>query len=223
MYDLRQAITTPFGVTVFGSAISRVAPDLASVACAVSRLEQKPDKAFAEARKGAQSVQECLRRLKVVDFGASRVTLEQKHRFSNGENRFIGYEARIAFRVQVPELDRTEQVVCALVDAGANEIERVGFETKALKEVRAEARRAAVAENYCRAAGMSLGRVLHIEDVNPDTMRGRSEGHVRGPSNADDIGDGHAFDPSSIQVNAAVLVAFEFSGGGAQQIAGADA
>jgi uncharacterized protein YggE len=222
MYGSRQAIPSPFGVTVFGSAVSRVAPDVAAIRCAVSRLEQKPDRAFAEARKGAQSVHACLSKLKVADFGASQITLAQKYRFLNGENKLIGYEARIGFRVQVPELDRVEQIVCALVDAGANEIEQVSFETKRLKEVRLEARRLAVtaaqekAENYCRAAGVALGRVLHIEDVNPDTLQGRSEGHVRGESSIDDSGDGKAFDPSSIQVNAAVFVAYELSRDGAQ-------
>src|SRR5687768_15461123 len=121
MNGSRQAIPSPFGVTAFGSAVSRVAPDTASITCAVSRVESKPDKAFAEARKGAHSVQGCLSKLKVADFGASRVTLEQKYRYINGENKFIGYEARIGFRAQVPELDRVEQIVCALVEAGANE------------------------------------------------------------------------------------------------------
>ena len=229
MNGSRQAIPSPFGVTAFGSAVSRVAPDVATVTCAVSRLEQKPDKSFGEARKGAQAIQGCLSKLKVPDFGASRITLAQKYRFINGENKFIGYEARIAFRVRVPELDRVEQIVCALVEAGANEIEQVAFETKRLKDVRSEARRLAVAaarekaENYCRAAGVSLGRVLHIEDVNPDTLQGRSEGHVRQESSTDDSGDGKAFDPSSIQVNAAVFVAYEFSGDGTQQALAGDA
>lgn len=220
MYGPRQAIPSPFGVTAFGSAVLRVAPDVASITCAVSRLEQKPDQAFAEARKGAQSVQGCLSKLKVADFGASRITLAQEYRYISGENKFIGYQARIGFRVQVPELDRVEQIVCALVEAGANEIEQVSFETKRLKDVRLEARGLAVtaarekAEHYCRAAGVALGRVLHIEDVNPDSLQSRSEGHVRGAFSTDD-GDGKAFDPSSIQVNAAVFVAYEFSRDGA--------
>ena len=222
MFGSQQAIPSPFGITVFGSAVSTVAPDVASIRCAVSRVEEKPDKAFAAARKGAQSVQVALGKLNVVDFGASRITLAQKFRFINGEQRFSGYEARITFRAQVPELERVEQIVSALVDAGANEIEQVAFETKRLKEIRAEARRLAVmaakekADNYCRAAGVALGRVLHIEDVNPDVLqasRGAGHLHLVGGANHED--EGNAFDPSTIQVNAAVIVAYALSQEGA--------
>ena len=216
MNGSRQAIPSPFGVTAFGSAVSKVAPDTASITCAVSRLEQKPDRAFAEARKGAQSVQACLSKLKVSDSGASRITLEQRYRFTTGEHKFVGYEARVGFRVQVPDLDLVEQIVCALVEAGANEIQQVSFETKRLKDVRQEVRRLAViaarekAENYCRAAGVTLGRVLHIEDVNPDVLQSRGSGHVGGATlGTDDDVYGRAFDPSTIQVNAAVFVAYE--------------
>jgi len=231
MFGSHQAIPAPFGITVFGSAVSTVAPDVASIRCAVSRVEEKPDKAFAAARKGAQSVQVTLAKLNVADFGASRITLAQKSRFINGEQKFAGYEARITFRAQVPALERVEQIVCALVDAGANEIEQVSFETKRLKDIRAEARRLAVmaaqekAENYCRAAGVALGRVLHIEDVNPDVLQGsRGGGHLRlaaGGANGED--EGKAFDPSTIQVNAAVIVAYALLQEDAQQALAGDA
>jgi hypothetical protein len=56
MFGSHQAIQSPFGVTAFGSAVLRVVPDVASIVCSGSRVEQKPDKAFAEARKGAQSI-----------------------------------------------------------------------------------------------------------------------------------------------------------------------
>lgn len=216
MYGSSQAIPSPFGVTVFGSAVLRVAPDVVSISCAVSRIEKKPDAAFAQARKGAQSVHECLSKLKVAEFGASRITLAQEHRYIKDQEKFLGYEARVGFRVQISELDRVEPIVCALVEAGANEIERVSFETTRLKEVRSEARRLAVAaarekaSNYCRAASVALGRVLHIEDANPDMMQSRG-GHVRQESISDDEGGGKAFDPSSIQVSAAVFVAYELS------------
>ncbi|MFC4309463.1 SIMPL domain-containing protein [Steroidobacter flavus] len=216
----QQAIPSPFGVTAFGSAVLRVAPDVASITCAVSRLEQKPDEAFAAARQAAQSIQACLSRLKVADFGASRITLAQVHHYINGQQKHAGYEARIGFSVQVPDLDQVEQIVCALVEAGANEIERVAFETKQIKEVRSEVRRLAVvaarekAENYCRAAGVALGRVLHIEDVNPDSLELKVRGHTSRGLVGGDGGDGKAFGPSSVEVNAAVIVAFEFSSDG---------
>jgi uncharacterized protein YggE len=89
------------GVTAFGSAVLRVAPDTASIVVAVSRTEQKPDAAFQKARDAAQSVNSYLQKAGVKDFGSSRVTLSQQYRWTNNENRFIGYQARIAFDVFV--------------------------------------------------------------------------------------------------------------------------
>lgn len=83
-----------------------------------------------------------------------------------------------------------------------------------LKEVRAQARQQAVqaarekAEIYCVAAGITLGPVIHIEDVNPDQLQGR-EGHVIRELQPDDEGPVQAFNPGSITVAGAVMVAFE--------------
>ena len=66
------------------------------------------------------------------------------------------------------------------------------------------------AQIYCEAAGVHLGNVLHIEDLNPDTLRG-SEGHVIREPQIDDEGPMRAFDPGSIVIGAAVQVAFRMS------------
>ena len=210
-----QAIKTPFGITVFGSAISRIAPDIASLKVSVTRLEQKPGEAFAKARQGSQTVQECLRKARISEFGASRLTLSQAHRYIGNENKFIGYQATVSFHIMLTELDRMEEILTDLVSAGANEVNGVAFETTRLKELRAEARRKAVAAarekaaNYCLAAGVTLGAVLHIEDVNPMVLQAREGHNGRSEPQIDDEGEARAFDPSSISVGAAVLVAFE--------------
>lgn len=112
------------------------------------------------------------------------------------------------------QLEKMEDVLAGIVDAGVNEVNGVDFQTTRLKELRAEARRRAVtaarekAENYCNAAGVNLGKILHIEDVNPDVLCGR-EGHVIGEIQPDDSGEMQAFDPGSITVGAAVIIAYK--------------
>jgi uncharacterized protein len=208
-----QTIKTPFGITVFGSATSRISPDIASLKVSVVRLEQNPGDAFAKVRQGSQAVQEYLRKAGINEFGASRVTLFQAHRFIGGENKFIGYQATVSFHIMLTELDRLEEILTALVSAGANEVNSVTFETTRLKELRMEARRRAIAAardkatNYCNAAGVALGQVMHIEDVNPMVLQAR-EGHNRTEPQIDDEDESRAFDPSSISVGAAVLVAY---------------
>src|SRR5262249_55136366 len=80
-------------VKVFGSTIVQVAPDTASIAVAVSRLEQKPEAAFSNARKGAQAVSCYLQKARMTDFGSSRITLSQEIRYTSGESRFASYQA----------------------------------------------------------------------------------------------------------------------------------
>jgi len=213
MMDQAQLIQTPFGVAVFGSTLIRVAPDIVSLDFAVSRLEQHPKDAFRKVREAAQSVRKYLEEAKVGEVGTSRVNISQTFRFVNGEQKFLGYTAKISFHLLLRQLDQMEDLLSGIVDAGVNEIARVDFQTTQLKEVRSEARRRAIAaarekaENYCAAARVKLGKVIHIEDVNPDLLRG-GEGHVANeilPDDGDEIG---VFDPGSITVGAAVSMAF---------------
>ena len=208
-------VRTPSGVRVFGSAVVRVAPDTAAIVVAVSRTEQKPEAAFAKAREAAQAVNAYLHKAGLEDFGSSRVTLSQEFRYTNGENRFVGYQAKIGFNVVVRELDKADTVLSGLIAAGANELTSVTFQTTRLKDLRADARRRAVAaarekaELYCEAAGVAVGCVLAIEDVNPESLSGRSEGHTyREPVAVDDAGEPGAIDPGAITVGAAVNVVY---------------
>jgi uncharacterized protein YggE len=213
----RQAIEQPFGVTVYGSAILRVEPDIASIKFAVARLSQQPQDAFRDAHEGAQAVAAFMTQANLVDFGASRVTLQKSFRYTGGESKFIGYTARAAFNLILHDLDRMEEILIGLVDIGVNELAAVEFQTTRLKEIRAQVRRQAIeaarekAENYCGAAGVRLGSVIHIEDVNPDNLQGR-EGRGSHSPQPDDIEiEINAFNPGSIVVGGAVIVAFDIA------------
>src|SRR5262249_8469929 len=144
MLGQQQAITNPIGVTVFGSATNRVHPDLVSIHGSVSSLEQKPSQAFMKAKRSAQSVQDYLRTLQNIEFGVSRAALARQMRFANGAQQFVGYCAKISFRISLRALDRADEIAEGLVAAGMNEIERISFETSKLKEERAGARRMSV-------------------------------------------------------------------------------
>jgi uncharacterized protein YggE len=211
--NVTQAIQNPLGVTVFGSAVLRVEPDIASLNFTVSRLEQHPKDAFTATRKAVQKVRDYLAHAGIEDVGSSRINLSQSFRYVEGENTFLGYQAEVSFHLLLTDLERMEEVLSGVVDAGANKINAVNFQTTRLKELRAEARRRAVAaarekaEIYCEAAGVTLGNVQHIEDVNPEQLRGR-EGHVVREIAPDDDGPLKAFDPGSIVVGGAVMVAF---------------
>src|SRR6478752_557397 len=104
MYDDAATRCLAPGVKVFGSAVLRVAPNPAPIVVAISRTEQKPEAAFAKAREGAQGVTAYLHKAGIKDFGSSRVTLSQEFRYANGENKFVGYQAKIEFNVVLREM-----------------------------------------------------------------------------------------------------------------------
>ena len=210
MINHEQLIQSPFGINVFGSSMIRVEPDLVSLNFAVSRLQQHPKDAFQEAREASQNVRKYLEKAQVDEVSTSRITISQSFNYSSGEQKFLGYTAKVVFRVLLRQLDKMEDVLAGIVDAGVNEIQSVDFQTTKLKEVRADARRQAIAaahekaENYCNAAGVTLGTVIHIEDVNPDDLT-RRDSHV-------EMGRAlqlQAFDPGSITIGAAVIVAYK--------------
>ncbi|MCP4427268.1 MAG: SIMPL domain-containing protein [Chloroflexi bacterium] len=213
--NVTQVIKNPFGITVFGSSVVRVDPDIASLEFAVARLEKVPKIAFRKAREEARSVQSYLSDAKIKEYGSSRISLSESRRFMSGENRLEGYIAKIAFHVLLNDLDRVEEIISGVVEAGVNEISSIDFQTSRLKEIRVEARQRSVeaaqekAQIYCQAAGVELGAVIHLEDVNPDRLSFSGEGHVTRQLQPDDGGPLRAFDPSSIVVGGAVLVAFE--------------
>jgi uncharacterized protein len=207
-------ISNPYGIAVFGSAISRVEPDIASLNFAVSRLESQPEDAFSRIREDAQKVRTYLLQNGVTDIAASRVTLEASFAYTgNNQKKFEGYRARIEFSVLLHNLDQVDDILTGVIGAGVNELRSTSFQTSRLKDIRADARRRAIqaarekAELYCEAAGVILRSVLHIEDANPEMLRGSHESYTSTEPQSDDE-TVRAIDPGSITVGAAVRVAY---------------
>jgi len=213
MAQVAQSIRTPFGISVFGSSTVRIAPDLATIQFSVLRTRENPKEAFQAVRETTHKVQEFLVKAGIKDAGSSRISLQSKFEYKGGESKFVGYQASVEFRVLLYDLDRTEEILTGVIDSGVNNLGAVEFQTRRLKELREEARQKAVAaarekaEAYCKAAGIELGEVLHIEDVNPDQLRG-NEGHTRFEVELEDDGKTQAFDLSSIIVGGAVMIGF---------------
>jgi uncharacterized protein len=225
MFGNTLAIENPYGISVFGSAVLKVTPDSVLINSAVTRIAQNAAEAFSEAKKGAHAVAEFLRHSNIEDFGTSRISLTSEFRFTGGEQRFQGYRATVGFAVRITKLETFESVTTGIVEAGANDIRSVQFQSSDLKDLRSRARARAVqaakekAANYAEAAGASVGRLIHIQDVNPrqaqpsghDMMRGGGPGgQDQVSSDIEESTSGkQSLDPGAIEVAAAVLVAFE--------------
>ena len=212
-----QSIQRPFGINVFGSAVLRVEPDMALLQFIVSRLEQEPKDAFAATHQAARSVRDYLLQVQEGDVASSRLTLSKQTRFEDGKHHFVGFLARTEVHFLLRDLDHLEDTLIGVVDAGVNEIKTVIYRTSRMRDLRAQARRNAVAaarekaELYCEAAGVALGAVVHIEDVNPNSITGSAESHDMDQTALDDATTSQTFVPESIVIRAAVRIAFELA------------
>lgn len=214
---LRQAIEQPFGISVFGSSLLRVEPDIVSLEFKIENTAEHPQAAFAAVRTAAAQVRLYLGNAGVAEFGSSQINLSSAYRRDKGEKHFVGYEANVYFQAILRDLERTEEVLLGALEAGATEISRTNFQTSRLKELRAKARREAVAaarekaQLYAQETGIKLGRVLHIEDINPESLRVGMHSGAEVPMDAEVAS--HTFNPASIPVTAAVVIAFAFAEG----------
>ncbi len=210
-----QSIRNPNGISVFGSYVLRVEPDVAQVIVAVAHTKPEPPGAFAATREALAQVRAYLRQADVApaDVQTSHMDLSAQHDGYGKERAFLGYQARVSLSVRLTDLRRYEEILAGVVQAGANQIQSTEFQTTRLAELRAQARRGAFAaarrkaELYAEEAGVRLGDVLHVEDVNPDGL-GRRESHGA-DVDLESEGDGlQPTAPGSIQVKAAVQLSF---------------
>jgi uncharacterized protein len=209
-----QMIERPWGVVTYGAASVKAMPDLVRVRFKVVKLEQTPSEAFAAASDAVRTVRQALREHGVADAAVERSRLDLKSSFDfANQRRFLGYQCQASFALESANLDDAQQLLVDLVGAGANEIEAVDFDVRAKPDLRAEARRQAVAaarrkaELYAEAAGVRIGAVLHIDDVDaehPNSQLYRGHAYT-GVASAEDLAPGH------VVVSAAVMIGFSIS------------
>lgn len=212
---VHQSISHPAGVSVFGSALLRAEPDLAQVELSIVRICDKPVKAFEQTRQALRVVTDVLRGRGVPDkcIQTSQVSVEMAYG-DYPQRKFLGYRAGINLRILLENLSVIESLLSEVVEAGAHHIEGVAYQTSHLKKLRAQAREYAVAsargkaEVYARAAGIGLGSVLHIEDVNPEEVRRRGHSPDLDLTDHDEMGDPGTLQSGSILITAAVMMTF---------------
>lgn len=210
--NVQQTIPHPHGVTVFGSYLVRAKPDRARLRFDIRRTHDSGADAFRDAQAAAKKSRELLAGF--GDVRTSRVALHTAFEGYGGNAKRLGEQAVIAFDVVVTDLAKLDDLLLAVVDAGADHIHGVTLHTSDMKSLRATARRGAVAaarekaELYAGAGGVSLGALLHIEDVNPRNLQFQgSHGEDVSVSNITDEATGDDA-PENITVAAAVSLTF---------------
>lgn len=212
---IQQAVSHALGVAVLGTAQVSASPDHATIRCGVVRTHDDPPDAFAATRTATSSVRRFLDEAGVTEVRASRIKLDPHYVQHETTNRRVqrGYAATLHLHVVVRELDTLEAVLAGLIGHGVNDLQSVTFGTSKLAAVRRQARTEAMAaarakaELYAEAAGRPLGRVIHVEDGNPEALGGR-EAYAHQVAAVVGDGPGGAVDPGAIVVGGAVHLTF---------------
>lgn len=205
-------INQPWGVSVSGHGTASAEPDHALVNVAINRLANEPAAALAEAKGAAAAARASLRANGVPDsdITASRTNVHSIWDGHGTSRRLVGHQCRIELAVRINALEVVETCLAELVDAGADELLGVTYDTTRESDLLAEARRHAIesatakARDYAQAAGVTLGPVVHIEDLdqhNPGARRGRAMLSAAG-------GEGDPLLPGAVVITAAVVVGF---------------
>ncbi|MEO3856702.1 SIMPL domain-containing protein [Acrocarpospora sp. B8E8] len=208
-------INAPWGVSAYGAASVKAAPDLVRVLLGVERIEPSPAAAFEAGQANVAGLRRVLRSHEIPDaaVSASRLRLTSAWEGYDASRKFLGYKCVASFTIETANLDGLQQLLIDVVGAGVNRVDEVDFDVRAKAELRAQARRAAVqaarakAQLYAEAAGVQLGQIVHIQDVDPESLGNqRYRGHGSGGSSAEED-----FAPGHVVVSAAVVLGFSLA------------
>jgi hypothetical protein len=162
----------PPHITVAGTGTLSVAPDVAEVHAGVTREDASAARAMQQADAAMRKVVEAIRQQGVParDIQTTQYSLQPVYDHHDGKSRLRGYRADNQVRVTVRDLARVGGLLDAVVSAGANQIQGIGFRVdkpethldRARADAIADARRKA--DIYAKAAGVRVTGVLAVEE-----------------------------------------------------------
>lgn len=164
---------TPRTIVVAGTGEAAAAPDLLTLSIGV---ETEADTAADALRRNNAQMQAAIDRLKkrgVAEKDMQTSNLSVNPRYDYEERRaprIIGYTASNMLNVRLRDLDKAGAVIDEVVADGANRLNGLSFGFSNDSALLAKAREAAVAdarekaETLARAAGVSLGPLLQIQE-----------------------------------------------------------
>jgi len=160
-------------ITVSGVGKSYQAPDVATVSAGVVTQAATAQNAMSANAKKMNSIFASLEAAGIQKrhIQTSQLSLNPQYDYQDRRKpRITGYEARNTVTARSENLDQVGPMLDALVEAGANNINGINFSIKDAEAAKSEARREAVknarrkAEEMATAAGVRLGRILHMSE-----------------------------------------------------------
>jgi len=167
----------PHTLTVNGVGEVSAAPDQAQLSAGVATVAPTADAALADNARKMKAVFAALVKLGVPERAIQTSNFSIQPQYANNTNndgsqpRIIGYQVSNQVDVTLDDAKKLGAVIDALVGAGANQINSVGFGFKDPAALQTRSREAAIADararaqTYAKAAGVTLGGVLSIDEA----------------------------------------------------------
>lgn len=209
-------------IRVNGQAISRVAPDEATVTFNIDARNPKVAAARAEHREAMDKVIAALKLhgAQDKDIRLGRVTLDDEwgNSGSGGRSGRIGYRASASIAVKTTDLGGINDLITAAVESGATGIGAVDYSSTNYKTHRDKARELALLAAKDKAAkmaatlGAKIGNARSVEESRTASQSGQS--FFSGANNigfepaAIPVEDADAFELGSVEYQADVTVEF---------------
>lgn len=161
-------------IIVNGQGEARAVPDMAVISIGV---QSEAETAAAALRKNSDAMTATIDKLKALgveskDIQTSGLSVNPQYNYENNRSnpRIIGYAASNTVTINLRNLDDAGKVIDQAVQTGANNLSGISFTFADPKPLYNEAREDAVkdaaakAQLLTRAAGVSLGRLMTIQD-----------------------------------------------------------
>jgi uncharacterized protein len=201
-------------LTVTGTAVLRVEPDMAVISLAVVQEDRDPRVAYREAHDAIAKIRRFVAGFDRVELRSSSVSLGQVTNRGPKTETITAFNARINLSLLVKDLSVIEPLIVGVLEAGANQLVSTEFTTSRLKETRERARLMALlaardkATSLAEGAGVKLGLItslLESDFIDPSRQAG---GHIPFHTPIDSEDQIGAISPGSIAVGASLHVKY---------------
>src|SRR5581483_5493843 len=162
-------------LTVSGEGEARAVPDQAQLSAGVVTTARTAAAALAANTKAMNGVFATLKKIGVPDKSMQTSNFSVMPQYPNDNSadnsrRIVGYQVSNTVNVTLDDLGKLGPALDALVSSGANNIGDIGFSIRNPAPLMMQARAAAVrdavarAQAYAKAAGVSLGSIVSIQE-----------------------------------------------------------
>lgn len=161
----------PLIVSAEGKAVAT--PDIAKVSVGITQQGETLKRTQESANKKSQSLVSSLKSLGVDEKDIKTTSYNVYPQYDYQENgRISGYQVSVSYEVTVKDIDKANDVLSAVTEAGGNLVGGVAFDVsddvkkEKMNEAREKASNAAKekAKGLAKAAGITLGKIINVSE-----------------------------------------------------------